>query len=211
FSKYENMIIGEFAQGENDDNECLNEGVCMGLSYRLTNLALQSPSDAIRGIAVRSIEPSDRAIQAYHSIHKSTMTTESLPPKLLAERGQKEKLVFIAKGDRNVERGLIKHLQKLEESNGGMMLSWGSHATFMRFDPKRNKFFFFDPNFNTIVFQKKHDESLEMLAIRMVTAYIGLYRWAYPTRGVMAAYQIAPLKAGETVQTNLTKVPTYVD
>ncbi|HUD01493.1 MAG TPA: hypothetical protein VMR37_04150, partial [Rhabdochlamydiaceae bacterium] len=206
FYKYENMIIGEFAQGDNE-NECLTEGACLGLAYRLACAALKAPMDAILGIAVRSIKATDRLIQAYHNNTLAAI----LPKEVLAKRKQKEKLVFRAKGDTNVGVGLIEHLQKLEESNGGIMLCWDGHATFMRFDPKRNKFFFFDPNFNTIVFQKKHDESLEMLAIRMVTAYIGLYRWSYPTRGLMTAYQIVPLKADETVQTDLNKIPTYVD
>jgi hypothetical protein len=215
FAKYEGMIVSEFSQGEDDDNECLGEGVCIGLSYRMASTALESPDAPIRKIAVRSIEPSDRIIQAYHSTrNEKTVSSALLPKEVLAKRKQKEKLVFVAKGDTNVGVGLIEHLPKLAESNGGIMLVWGDHATFMRFDPARNKFFFFDPNFNTMVFQRKPGESLEHLAIRMATAYVELYRWAYLERGLMTAYQIVPLKEGESMPTgkiDTSKIPIYTD
>jgi hypothetical protein len=196
FSKYGNMIIGEFSQGEDDENEALGDGVCLGLAYRMANASLQSPTDPVRGIAVRSIEPSDRQIQAYHMLNSRVPSNGLLPPKLLAERGQKERLLFKTSGDMNVRDALIKQLQDpgLKESNGGIMLGWDGHETFMRFDLERNKFFFFDPNFNTMVFIRKTDETPQELATRMVTAYLELHQWAYPTRKTMDGHQIASLK-----------------
>lgn len=212
FSKYEGMVITEFSQGKDDVNECLGEGVCLGLSYRMASTALESPTEAIAKIAVKSIEPSDRIIQAHHNNSRSEEGTDLLPRKLLAQRKQKEKLVFIAKGDVSVGAALVVHLQKLKESNGGIMLGWGPHETFMQFDPKNNKFFFFDPNFNTIVFRRKPEETLEELATRMTLAYIELYQWAYPERDVMTAHQIVRLKDGEVpAEIDIKKIPTYVD
>lgn len=195
FSKYGNMIIGEFSQGEDDDNEALGDGVCLGLAYRMANASLQSPADPIRGIAVRSIDPSDRQIQAFHMVNARVPSNQLLPPKLLAERGQKERFLFKTSGNMNVRDELIKQLQHpgLKESNGGIMLGWDGHETFMRFDLERNKFFFFDPNFNTMVFIRKTDETPQELATRMVTAYLDLHQWAYPTRKTMDCHQIVPL------------------
>ncbi|HEX4839973.1 MAG TPA: hypothetical protein VFU89_05990 [Rhabdochlamydiaceae bacterium] len=212
FSKYQDMVITEFSQGQDDDNECLGQGVCLGLSYRMASTALESPTDAIVKVAVKSIEPSDRIIQAHHMQGVRQEGTDLLPRKLLAQRKQKEKPVFIAKGDVNVGAALVKHLQELKESNGGIMLGWGDHETFMRFDPIHKKFFFFDPNFNTIVFHKKPDETLEDLATRMAVAYIELYRWAYPDSGVMTAHQIVRLKDGEVpAEIDINKIPFYAD
>ncbi len=194
FTKYESMIIGEFSQGEKDKNEALGTGVCLGLAYRSAVAALESPLAVLREILVRSIEPLDRAIQAFHTLNVKSASPQLLPPKLLAKHGHEEKALFTSMGDMNVRDALVKQLQdpSMKESKGGIILGWGRHATFMRFDLENNKFSFFDPNFNTLVFRRKTDETSQELAKRMVTAYIELYQWAYPNREMMTARQIIP-------------------
>jgi len=211
FKKYEGMIISEFSQGE--DDESLKEGVCLALSHRMATTALNTPDASIDKTAIRSIEPTDRMLQAYHLTRNGkTFGSTLLPSEVLAKNGQKENLIFTAKGEIGVGVGLIKHLSHLEESNGAIYLGWGGHATFMRFDPKRKQFFFFDPNLCTIQFKRGSGESLENLATRMTVAYLELYRWAYPTRDHMHARQFVPLKSGEALPTgkiDLSKVPNY--
>jgi hypothetical protein len=212
FMKYEGMIQAEFSQGEDDDNECLNEGVCLGLAFRAARMALESPAASPAKVAVRQIESKDRFLQGLHSAEVKNGKARLLPPELLAEQGLQEKLSFIAQGGTNVGVALIEQMLLSEESNGGLLLGWNRHETFMRFDPKRNKFFFFDPNFNTIVFRIKPDETLQQLAVRMATAYLELYAWAYPERTTMDCRQIVPLKPGEAVPTgeiDFDKVPVF--
>lgn len=214
FSKYEGMVRNEFTQGEDGDDD-LGEGVCLALCYRLARAAMESPGASLSSKAIRSIDASDRKFQAASQVKKhQRLTYHSMPVELLAEHHLKEKILFIAEGDQNVGLALAENLLNLRESNGGLILSWGEHATFMRFDPQRNKFSFFDPNFNTIVFLKKPDESLEHLAARMATTYLELYQWAYPDRTLMAGRVISPLKTGEAVPTgemDLSKIPFYAD
>ena len=199
FKKYEGMVVAEFSQGENDADEALSEGVCLALSYRMASTALETPKASTVQIAVRSIEPSDRVVQGFHN---NSVGIQQLPPKVLAGKGQQEKVLFAAEGAKNVRKGLIENLQKLKESNGGLILGWDDHATFMRFDPISDMFFFFDPNFNTIVFSKKNEETLSQLAARMADCYVELYNWTYPTtHKIMTAHQIVPLKAGEAMPT----------
>jgi hypothetical protein len=214
FTKYEGMIRVEFTQGEEGDDD-LGEGVCLALCYRMARAALESPDAPLASHAIRSIDAADRKFQAAAQVKKHQhVSYHSMPVELLAEHNLKEKIIFIADGDQSVGLGLVDHLQQLKESNGGLILTWGEHATFIRFDPERKKFSFFDPNFNTMAFLKKSDESFEQLAARMATAYLELYQWAYPDRTLMAGRVIAPLKAGEAIPTgkmDLSKVPFYAD
>ncbi len=214
FKKYERMVVSEFSQGENDVNEMLGEGVCLALAYRMAAITLQSPHDQPAKIAVKEILPQDRVIQAHHNTKGIDRTTfSSLPRKLLAQQKHKEQIVFAAKSEAKVRQALIDKLPTLTDSNGGIILGWKGHATFMRFDSKRNIFFFFDPNYNTIEFRKNNGETLEHLAGRMADAYIELYRWAYPKDDeLMDGRQIVPMKAGEELtkdRFDLTKIPFY--
>lgn len=212
FAKYEGMIRAEFTQGEDGDDD-LGEGVCLALCYRMARAALDSPDISLSRNAIRSIDATDRKFQAASQVKKrQQLSYRSMPVELLAEHQLKEEIVFIADGDQNVGLGLVEHLQHLKDSNGGLILTWGEHATFMRFDPEQKKFSFFDPNFNTIVFLRKSDESLEQLAARMATAYLELYQWAYPDRTLMAGRVLSTLKAGEAIPTgemDLSKIPIY--
>ncbi|MBS0648300.1 MAG: hypothetical protein JSS10_03635 [Verrucomicrobia bacterium] len=217
FMKYEGMILSEFSQGEDDENECLGEGVCLSLAFRAARMGLESPDASPSKVAVRHIEGKDRFLQGLHSAEMRNRKARLLPPHLLAKEGFQEKISFVAQGDRSVGVALIEQMLQSEESNGGLLLGWDHHETFMRFDPQRNKFFFFDPNFNTVVFRKKSDESsdesLEELAARMAAAYLELYEWAYPERKTMDCRQIVPLKPGEAVPTgkiDFDKIPVYI-
>ncbi len=206
FTKYQSRFIRFFSQ--TNDKNGLAEGTCMGLSYRMANIALKSPEKPAAQIAVTSIEDKDKAMQEHHDNRSDeTLNLKLLPPTVLEENNQEEKFVFIATNVEGVRQGLITHLQNLKESNGAIILGWGSHATFMRFDPINKQFFFFDPNLGTLVFSRAANENDKSLATRMTNAYIELYQWAYPEHGDnMTAHQIITLKKGAK---NPDKIPIY--
>lgn len=205
FKKYKDEIISEFSQGANGSDEMLGRGICLGLSFRMAKEALENPEE---GAAISKNEPSDRVIQSYHDFHDSEFLEKRgnktvqegliLPREILKKKGWKEKRIFKAEGDLYIKQRLIENLLNLKESNGGIILFWGGHVTFMRFDSQRNQFLFFDSNYCTLKFEKKSGETPKALATRMATAYIELNQWDHPAdRGYMRAYQIIPMKAEE--------------
>ncbi len=205
FRKYEGMIVREFTQGE-DEDKCLGRGICVGLTYLMATLVLDHPDADLREIAIMKIEPSDRFIQSYHHIHLSEFLEkirgndsvqenfENLPQEILTKKGQIERVVFTEDDASYFAEALLENLFNLEESNGGIILGCGRHKTFMRFDLLRDQFFFFDPNFCTLKFEKKPGETIYDLAARMAIAYFDLYEWAYPKLKGIEAHQIVRLE-----------------
>ena len=59
----------------------------------------------------------------------------------------------------------------LNESEGGVILGCGGHATFIRFDHRRKHFSFVEPNFGTLQFTPKLDQDLDVLALDMAICY----------------------------------------
>jgi hypothetical protein len=198
----------ESNQGE-DKNACLGEGVCAGLAYNAAMMALQSPDAEMDAVITRAIHPEDRVVQAMHSMNVRTGSSKSLlfPASMLKKDNVKEKTLLTVRAqedptthklnredlDLNVFSALVEVLPNAQRSNGGLVLSWGKHATFVRFDTKRNKYCFFDPNFGTLVFTPKDKETKEQLAIRMATAYIELYKCSYSGRKDFQVRQFVPI------------------
>jgi|GEM_PF-5786869 hypothetical protein len=203
FTKYQNLFIEEFSQGESDPNEALQDGVCYGLVYRLARATALYPDLSIEELKTDTILPTDRLVQAAAILNKHLGHIFRMPPELALKQGIREIPLFLASPS-NIIPAIVDQMGNLTRSNGGMVLGRGGHATFLCLDEPHNRFFFSDSNYGTLKFQLNPKEEIEELAVRMAICYEELYAWAYDPTGPLLARRIVPLAPGEKLPAPLS-------
>lgn len=194
FSTYQDFFIHEFDQGENPA-EILRDGVCYGLVHRLARLVFLHPQLPIHELKVDSILPSDRLLQAFAGMNLLQGNRAfTLPDSVKRRQGLGEIILFAADTPQDIAIGIATHAEDFKHSQGGMILIRDNHATFLCIDAQNGRYFLFDPNWGTLVFERKPEELLEDLAIRMAVCYNDLYEWAYSSKGALIAKQLVTFK-----------------
>ncbi|HAB99309.1 MAG TPA: hypothetical protein DCE71_05760, partial [Parachlamydiales bacterium] len=147
---YQPLFVHEFSQDKVE--EALGDGVCYALCHRLARAAIFSPDLPIEELKIDSITPADRIVQAAAALHNAKdRKLFMLPPSISHRQRVREIPLFLAEGKAYIVGAIVDQISNLKRSNGGLLLGRDDHATFLRVDPERFQFFFFDPIFGTLV------------------------------------------------------------
>ena len=201
--KYQDNFVLEFVQGEDDDDECLGQGVCLGMVHRIATSMLGNPGKALVDLEADHIKPVDRLYQGMHtavvSLEPVKLQKLLLPAQPLLRRRLKEKLLFAA-SEGKIREAIHAQVNALARSNGVFKIYNKNHAMLMQIEPDNDRYVFFDPNFGTLQFQKAIDETPEQVISRLIDCYLELHDWIYDHTDFHIAIQL--LDSGGQRQVN---------
>ena len=189
YRKYKNALRVEFQQGKADqDNECLGQGVCYAFTHRMAIKALEDPQVDILNYGSDRIFPQDRSHQATYQMNLSLGEGNSVDrthamPKFLHNRFAETPF----KGFANIESFVQSFEQMIKESkpeNRCFKLYSDSHAIFMRYDTKNQKYHLIDSNVGTLEFDNGKD---------LVECYQGLIHMLYDPKAGIALTELVKI------------------